>query len=101
MLVASRVILLQLLCSQTKSIFHNHTDRIAYKSLFFCMLHTTRSSNYSLSGFRIGFENITYTVDEGIGSFMVCVRMFEPPPGTVIGLTINLAVETFTGTAGE
>ena len=32
---------------------------------------------------------------------MVCVRMFEPSPETVIGLTINIAVETFTGTAGE
>ena len=57
--------------------------------------------NYSFQGFRIGFESITYTVDEGIGSFMVCVRMFEPSPETVIGLTINVAVETFPETAGE
>ena len=32
---------------------------------------------------------------------MGCVRMFEPPPETVIGLTINVAVETFPETAGE
>ena len=64
-------------------------------------LHTTRSYYYSFLGFRIGFEIITYTVHEGIGSFMVCVRMFEPSPETVIGLTINVAVETFPEIAGE
>ena len=56
---------------------------------------------YTFLGYRIGFESITYTVDEGIGSFMVCVQMFEPSPETVIGLTFNLAVETFLETAGE
>ncbi len=69
----------------------------------------TVSYNYSimiiinayLSGFRIGFENTSYIVNEGIGMFQVCVVMFEPPEDTPLGtLTVSIGVETVQGTAG-
>ena len=50
----------------------------------------------------IGFENTTYTVDEGIGSQNVCLRLFVdesielPFEGDLFA-----AVETVAGTAGE
>ncbi len=57
-------------------------------------------SNANLSGFRIGFENTSYIVNEGIG-MEVCVRMFEPPEDTALRIfTISIGVETVQGTAG-
>ncbi len=54
-----------------------------------------------LSGYRIGFEQTSYRVDEGIGTQEVCVRMFEPPEDTPLGIfTISIGVETVQGTAG-
>ena len=53
---------------------------------------------------RIGFENTTYTVDEGIGSLEVCVRVSVPDDTVVLplfgGLTITAVVTTVAGTAG-
>ena len=55
----------------------------------------------NFSAFRIGFENTSYIVCEGIGFLEVCVRLFEPPEESSIGrLTVNLGVETVQGTAG-
>ncbi len=61
------------------------------------------STNYilNLSGFRIGFEQTSYTVNEGIGMQEVCVRMFEPAEETPLGtLFVALGVETVQGSAG-
>ncbi len=53
------------------------------------------------AGFRVGFENITYTVSEGVGSQQVCVRMLEPPDDVTITTDDFLvAVETVEDTAG-
>ncbi len=51
-----------------------------------------------LSAFSIGFENNSYTVDEGIGMLEVCVRMFEEASLLVTIGTIG--VETVPGSAG-
>ena len=53
------------------------------------------------SVFRVGFETLSYTVNEGVGSQQVCVRMFEPPADTVINGNFLVAVETVADTAGE
>ena len=56
---------------------------------------------YNFSAFRIGFENTSYIVNEGIGFLEVCVRLFEPPEESSIGrLTIGIGVETVRGSAG-
>ena len=53
---------------------------------------------------RIGFENTTYTVDEGIGSLEVCVRVLVPDDSVELPLTGGTAliavVTTVAGTAG-
>ncbi|XP_064387556.1 uncharacterized protein LOC135335860 isoform X4 [Halichondria panicea] len=50
--------------------------------------------------FRIGFEQTSYTVNEGIGMQEVCVRMFEPAEETPLGtLFVALGVETVQGSA--
>ncbi len=55
----------------------------------------------NLSGFRIGFEQTSYRVNEGIGLLEVCVRMFEPAEESSLGsITISIGVETVRGTAG-
>ncbi len=54
-----------------------------------------------LTGYRIGFENSSYTVNEGVGSLEVCVRMFEPPDDIPIDGNFIVAVETVADTAGE
>ncbi len=70
----------------------------------------TVSYNYSiiisiihanLLGYRIGFKNTSYIVNEGIRLLEVCVRMFEPAEESSLGsITISIGVETVRGTAG-
>ena len=57
-----------------------------------------------ISGFLIGFENTSYTVNEegefGFVALEVCVRMFEPSDDTPVGTLFRIGVETVQGTAG-
>ncbi len=50
---------------------------------------------------RVGFENITYTVSEGVGSQQVCLRMFEPSDNTSITENFRVSMRISNSTRGE
>ncbi len=61
----------------------------------------TNFVSYLHSGFVLGFEIISYTVDEGIGFQQVCVRMFEPEDNDAIRVTLLVPLETVVDTASK
>ncbi len=70
------------------------------------VIQSSDNYNANFSGFLIGFENSSYTVDEGDSNFgfqflEVCVRMLEPSDDTPLGsVIINYGVEIVPGSAG-
>ncbi len=51
--------------------------------------------------FVLGFENTSYTIDEGVGFQEVCVRIFEPRDDITIRVNLLVALETVVDTAGK
>ena len=48
----------------------------------------------------VGFEESSYSVDEGVGQLQVCVVVTMPPQSDVLNLTFSLNVSTSVGSAG-
>lgn len=48
----------------------------------------------------IGFEQLSYSVDEGVGQLEVCVVVSVPPQSDQLNRTFHLSVNTTPGTAG-
>ena len=48
----------------------------------------------------IGFEQ-NYTVSEGVGSFLACFRVFNPPDDQELTLSVDLVVNTVEGSASN
>ena len=42
----------------------------------------------------IGFENITYTVDESIGMLEVYVRVISPPENVQLFASVDIVIQT-------
>ena len=49
----------------------------------------------------VGFEELSYSVDESVGQFQVCVVVTKPPQSDVLNRTFSLSVSTSVGTAGK
>ena len=49
----------------------------------------------------IGFANTIYTVDEMIGMFEVTVQVFSPPDNQVLPATVDLVIQTVSGSASK
>ena len=50
---------------------------------------------------KLGFTSISYTVDEGIGSLQVDVRVFSPPDDQPLPTSVFLVIETMSGSASK
>ena len=48
----------------------------------------------------IGFERLSYSVDEGVGQLKVCVVVSVPHQSDQLNRTFHLSVSTTPGTAG-
>ena len=48
----------------------------------------------------VGFEELSYSVNESVGQFQVCVVVTMPPQSDVLNRTFSLNVSTSLGTAG-
>ena len=49
----------------------------------------------------IGFENITYTVDESVGMLEVYVSVISPPEGMILAASPRLSIQTTAVNASE
>ena len=49
----------------------------------------------------VGFEQISYTVNETDGSQEVCMQIFNPPPNEQLAFTITLVYQSLDGTASK
>ena len=49
----------------------------------------------------IGFENITYTVDESIGMLEVYVHVISPPENVQLFASVDLVIQTTAVNASE
>ena len=49
----------------------------------------------------IGFTNTSYTVDEGIGTFQVEVRVFSPPDEQPLQAAVELVIQSVSGSASK
>ena len=49
----------------------------------------------------VGFEQISYTVNETDGSQEVCIQIFNPPPNELLAFPITLIYQTLDGTASK
>ena len=49
----------------------------------------------------IGFENITYTVDESIGMLEVYVRVISPPENVQLFASVDIVIQTTAVNASE
>ena len=50
---------------------------------------------------KLGFTSISYTVDEGVGSLQVDVRVFSPPDDQPLPTSVFLVIETMSGSASK
>ena len=58
-------------------------------------------TDFVLSVIIIGFENISYTVNESIGTLQVFVSVTSPPVGVEIFAVVNLFIQSVAGNAGK
>ena len=49
----------------------------------------------------IGFEETSYTTSESSGTLEVSVRVFSPPDAESLPFSIDLAIQTISGTASK
>ena len=49
----------------------------------------------------IGFTNTSYTVNEGVGNFQVDVQVFNLPDNQPIPATVDLVIQTVSGSASK
>ena len=49
----------------------------------------------------IGFADTSYTVNEAIGMLEVDVRVFNPPDGETLPVSIELVIQTVSGSASK
>ena len=49
----------------------------------------------------VGFELISYTVNETDGSQEICLQIFNPPPNEQLAFTISLVYQSLDGTASK
>ena len=49
----------------------------------------------------IGFTNTSYTVNEGIGTLRVDVQVFSPPDNEDLPATVNLVIQSVSGSASK
>ncbi len=60
---------------------------------------------YLLSCFKlaivIGFTNTSYTVDEGVGTLQVGIRVLNPPENLPLPGSVDLVVQTVSGSASR
>ena len=49
----------------------------------------------------VGFEELSYSVDESVGQLQVCVVVTKPPQSDVLNRTFSLCVSTNLGTASK
>ena len=57
--------------------------------------------SYFNSAIIIGFTNTSYTVDERIGTFQAEVRVFSPPDDQPLPASINLVIQSVSGSASK
>ena len=59
--------------------------------------------NYLLSclAIIIGFTNTSYTIDEGIGTLQVDVQVFSPPNDQLLTASVDLVIQTVSGSASK
>ncbi len=55
--------------------------------------------NYLIADVTVGFEQ-NYTVNEDVGSFQACFRVFNPPDNQELTLSLDLVIDTNEGSAG-
>ena len=58
-------------------------------------------SIFSCLAITIGFTNINYTVNEGVGNFQVDIRVFNLLDNQTIPATVNLVIQTVSGSASK
>ena len=49
----------------------------------------------------IGLTNTSYTVDEGIGTLQVEVRVFSPPDDQPLPASVHLVIQSVSGSASK
>ena len=58
-------------------------------------------SIFSCLAIIIGFTNVSYTVNEGVGSLQVDVQVFNLPDNHPTPATVNLVIQTVSGSASK
>ena len=56
---------------------------------------------YSGIAIIIGFANTSYTVNEAAGTLQVEVQVFSPPDGQPLPATVNLVIQSVSGSASK
>ena len=49
----------------------------------------------------IGFTNTSYTINEGIGTLQVDVRVLNPPDDQPLPASVDLVIQTVSGSASK
>ena len=75
---------------------------VSYEICFEVYCYHSISDNKLIlfTGVVVGFEELSYSVDESVGQFRVCVVVTMPPQSDVLNRTFSLSVSTSLGTAG-
>ena len=76
---------------------------VSYEKCFevYCYHSISDNKLILLTDVVIGFEELSYSVDEGVGQLQVCVMVTMPPQSDVLNRTFSLSVSTSVGTAGK
>ena len=75
---------------------------VSYEKCFevYCYHSISDNKLILLTDVVVGFEESSYSVDEGVGQLQVCVVVTMPPQSDVLNRTFSLNVSTSLGSAG-
>ena len=75
---------------------------VSYEKCYevYCYHRISDNKLILLADVVVGFEELSYSVDESVGQFQVCVVVTKPPQSDVLNRTFSLSVSASLGTAG-
>ena len=75
-----------------------YSNQFVQLRCFICTNYTITPN--PLSGVIVGFERVSYSEDEDVGQFDVCVEVIRPLNSQPLDRMFSLSVNTRPGTAG-